>query len=269
MMDKSTYIQLNKATWNARVPVHLGSEMYDVQGFLNSDRDILPDLDLGLLGEIRGKNLLHLQCHFGMDTLNLARRGALVTGIDFSEAAILEANELTKRLGLDARFICSDIFDLQTDLYESFDIIYTSYGTIGWLPDISKWAETVNYYLKPGGTFVLVEFHPFVWAFDSDMKAISYDYFNSDPILEEEEGSYADRYAPIRTKTMSWNHGLAEVISALLERNLQLSHFSEHDYSPYNCFSKLSLHEPGKYRFSHIPYRIPMVYAVKVTKKLV
>lgn len=259
------YISKNKNLWNARTDYHVQSDFYALQEFIAGESS-LNDIELQLLGDIKGKSILHLQCHFGQDTLSLARLGARATGIDLSDKAIAKAQELNTQLGLDATFVCSDVYDLPNNLKGTFDIIFTSYGTIGWLPDMKKWASVIRHFLKPGGQFVFVEFHPVVWMFDNDFEKVGYNYFNDGPIIETETGSYADRDAPIHNEYVGWNHSIAEVISALLENGLQISTFSEYDYSPYSCFRHTEEFEPKKFRIKHIGNNMPMVYALSATK---
>ena len=178
MNPEENYIEINRQSWNSRLESHLRSDFYDVAGFLNG-KSSLNSFELELLGDVTGKSILHLQCHFGQDTLSLARMGAKVTGVDLSDKAIAEANRLAQQMHLDATFICCDIYDLLNHLDHQFDIVFTSYGTIGWLPDLSKWANIVSRFLKPGGNFVFVEFHPVVWMFDDEFDKIGYNYFNA------------------------------------------------------------------------------------------
>ncbi|MEW5677356.1 class I SAM-dependent methyltransferase [Flavobacterium enshiense] len=260
------YLDINKATWNQKTTVHVASDFYDMESFLNG-KSTLNDIELSLLGDVSGKRILHLQCHFGQDTISLARLGASTTGVDLSDAAIDKAKELATQLNADATFICSDVYDLPNHLNEEFDIVFTSYGTIGWLPDLDKWAAVVARFLKPGGKFIFAEFHPLVWMFDYDFKEIGYSYFNTEPIIEVEEGTYADKNAPIANKTVSWNHPLSEVFSALLKNNLEITSFEEFDYSPYNCFNNIEEFEPNKFRVKHLENKIPMVYSLTAIKK--
>ena len=176
------YIAINRALWDQKTEHHFNSEFYDVEGFLQG-RSSLNDIELELLGSVSGKTVLHLQCHFGQDTLSLARLGAHVTGVDLSGAAIAKARELNDTLGLGAQFICCDLYELPGILDNQFDIVFTSYGTIGWLPDINRWAQVVAKYLKPGGQFVFVDFHPVVWMFSNDFSRVQYAYFNGGPIV--------------------------------------------------------------------------------------
>ena len=264
---ETNYLDKNKDSWNRRTEYHLTSEFYDVKGFLEG-KSSLKSIETELLGNIQGKSVLHLQCHFGQDTLSLARLGAEVTGVDLSDKAIENAVILANKTGLPATFICCDLYSLPQHLEAQFDIVFTSYGTIGWLPDLDKWAGIVSRYLKPGGKFVFVEFHPVVWMFDDNFEKVAYNYFNTGPILETESGTYADRNAPINQEYVCWNHPSSEVLTALLKSGLTLESFQEFDYSPYNCFRETVEFEPGKFRIKHLENRIPMVFALKVTKPI-
>lgn len=259
------YININKATWNKKTAVHIESEFYNNEAFLKG-KSSLNSIELELLGSISNKKILHLQCHFGQDTLSLARLGAKVTGIDFSEEAIAKANEFTNQLNLNASFICCDVYDAPNHLDEKFDIVYTTYGTIGWLPDINQWAAVVSHFLKPNGKLVFADFHPVVWMFDNDFKEIAYNYFKSNPIIEEETGTYADKNAALLQQTVSWNHSLSEVISALIKAGLNIESFCEYDYSPYNCFNNMEEFETGKFRIKTFENKIPMVYSIVASK---
>lgn len=265
-MSNLNYLEINKKTWNEKTDVHVNSEFYANDDFLNG-KSSLNDIELKLLGDLRGKSILHLQCHFGQDTLSFARMGAKSTGVDLSDKAIAKANEFNKILNLDAKFICCDIYDLPNHLDEQFDIVFTSYGTIGWLPDLDKWANVVSRFLKPLGKFVFAEFHPIVWMFDNDFKEVFYSYFNVEPIIEEETGTYANKNASLETKTITWNHPTSEVLNALIQSGLEINSFNEYDYSPYNCFNETEEFEPGKFRIKHLQNKIPMVFSLTATKK--
>ncbi|MCF8410595.1 MAG: class I SAM-dependent methyltransferase, partial [Crocinitomicaceae bacterium] len=156
----------------------------------------------------------------------------------------------------------ADVYSLSDDLIGQFDIVFTSYGTIGWLPELASWAETIKKALAPGGKFIMVDFHPFIWTFDNDVQKIEYDYFNSDPIIEEIEGTYADRNAPIKTQTISWNHGIGEILNTLIRAGISIQEFSEMDYSPFNCFANMKQIADDKFIFEHIPQAIPMIYRI-------
>ena len=194
-MEKK-HVELNRQLWNNRVDIHLSSVFYRMEEFM-AGASSLNEIELALLGDIRGKTILHLQCHFGQDTLSLSRMGASVTGVDFSDKAIAKAKELAAELGTDTEFVCCNIYDLPSHLDKKFDIVYTSYGTIGWLPDLEAWAKVIAHFLKPTGRFIFVEFHPVVWMFDNDFTHVGYAYSNKGVIAETESGTYADREAPL------------------------------------------------------------------------
>ena len=266
MENLPDYININKETWNKKTAVHIASDFYNNEAFLNG-KSSLNHFEIDLLGDVSQKKILHLQCHFGQDTLSLARLGAKVTGIDFSDQAIEKAKEYSKQLDLDATFICCDVYDTPNYLDEKFDIVFTSYGTIGWLPDMDKWAAVVSHFLKPEGKFVFVDFHPVVWLFDDDFKEVFYHYFKSEPIIEEETGTYADKKASLIQKTISWNHSISEVVNALIENGLTIHSLNEYDYSPYNCFNGMEEFETGKFRIKIFENKVPLVYSIKASKK--
>ena len=265
-MKSEDYIAINKKTWNNKTDVHIHSEFYDNESFLRG-KSSLKNIELGLLGCISGKKILHLQCHFGQDTLTFSRMGADATGVDLADKAIEKAKEFNQKLGLNATFICCDLYDLPNHLNEKFDIVFTSYGTIGWLPDLNKWANVISRYLKSGGKFIFVEFHPVIWMFDYDFKEVYYNYFNTEAIIEEFTGTYADKGAPIETNSITWNHPTSEVLTALIHNNLEINSFEEYDYSPYDCFNQTEEFEPGKFRIKHLQNKIPMVFSLTATKK--
>lgn len=266
MITENNYLEINRNSWNNRTESHLKSEFYDLKGFLNGNSS-LNDIELNLLGDLQGKSVLHLQCHFGQDTISISRLGAEVTGVDLSDKAIESAKQLAHETQSNANFICCDIYDLPNHLDKQFDIVYTSYGTIGWLPDLDKWAKVISQFLKPDGQFIFVEFHPVVWMFDDNFETIGYRYFNSGAIIETESGTYADRNAEITQSYVMWNHGLSEVINSLIKNGLEINSLDEFDYSPYNCFNKTIEFEPKKYRIEHLDNKIPMIYSVTATKK--
>lgn len=254
------YLEVNKILWDARVDMHLHTRFYDREGFLKGQSS-LADIELSLLGDIRGKSVLHLQCHFGMDSISLARLGAKVTAVDFSEKAIEEARRLAVEADQEVNFICSDVYELPKVLTEKFDIVFTSYGVIGWLPDMGKWAEVISDFLIPGGVLVFVEFHPVVWMFDSDFNKIEYSYFKKEPIIEM-EGTYADKEAPKKHESITWNHSLAEVMQSLMDKDIEIISFQEYEYSPYNCFNKTVGISSGRFQIQSLEGKIPMVYSL-------
>ncbi|WP_235297923.1 class I SAM-dependent methyltransferase [Portibacter marinus] len=260
------YLLTNKDSWNKKVDLHIASEFYQQQKFLEGQSS-LNSIETELIGLVKGKSILHLQCHFGQDSLSLQRMGAQVTGVDFSEQAILRAREVNEKLGLSAQFVCCDLYELSRFLDQEFDLVFTSYGTIGWLPDIHEWARLVSKFTRQGGRFILVEFHPLVWMFDDDLKYIKYSYFNREPIVEVENGSYADTTADIESTSITWNHSMSSVIDALLQEGFSLQTLKEYDYSPYYCFANMIEFESGKYRIKHLEDKIPLVYALSALKR--
>lgn len=265
MQDNQPYFDANKELWNQRTLVHRDSEFYNLAGF-KAGETVLTPIELGELGDVNGKSLLHLQCHFGMDSLDWARRGAKVTGVDLSDLAIAEATQLAAEMEIDARFVCCNVLDTAQYVEGEFDIVFTSYGTIGWLPDLVPWARMIEQKLKTGGIFYLAEFHPVVWMFDDDFTHIQYSYENREVIVTENGGTYTDRNADIKGKEYSWNHSISEVLNALTGAGLQLRLFNEHMYSPYPCFRNTVETEKGKWHIRGMEGKLPMVYSLKAVK---
>jgi 2-polyprenyl-3-methyl-5-hydroxy-6-metoxy-1,4-benzoquinol methylase len=268
----TNFTDINRRLWNDKVDYHVVSSMYNVSGFL-AGIDSLNKIESDLLGDIQDKRILHLQCHFGLDSLSLTRRGAQhVTGIDLSDRAIDKARELAESINLSASttFLCCNIYDLEQHLScnqdELFDIVFTSYGVIGWLPDIKQWAYLISKYLKSNGVFIMVEFHPVVWMFDDTFTRIEESYFNRKAIVYQSQGTYADRDARISNQSVGWNHSLSDVIQALINHGLQINVLQEFDYSPYDCFLNTVKTEDGFYQIKGLEKKIPMVYALKATK---
>lgn len=272
MSKYNKFFEANRDLWNKRTVIHKDSVFYDLASF-KSGENVLTPIELSELGEVKGKSMLHLQCHFGMDSLNWARLGANVTGIDFSDEAIKEAKKLNDELGMHATFICSNVYDLKKELNEKFDIVFTSYGTIGWLPDLDKWAEIISHNLKPGGIFYIADFHPALWMFDDEFTHIKYSYDNKEVIVTESQGTYTDRNADIKAKEYGWNHSISEILNALINQGLKIRHFNEFMYSPYPCFNNTVEFEKacptnrwGKWHIKGLEGKIPMVYSI-IAKK--
>lgn len=259
------YLNKNRNSWNKRAELHFTSAFYDVDGFLKGKSSLNP-IELSLLGDLNGKSVLHLQCHFGQDSISLSRLGAEVTGVDLSDKAIELARELAQKDQSTTQFICSDVYDLPNHLDKKFDIIFTSYGTIGWLPDMEKWAEVVAHFLKPDGKFVFVEFHPFVWMYDYEFEKIAYNYFKEEAIEETKNDSYTEGELAETVSDVSWNHGLSEVINALIKNNLTIESLDEYDYSPYDIFKGGEEFEKGKYRIKKFGNKVPLVYSITAIK---
>ena len=186
------HLEANRRLWDAWTPFHVASAFYDVDGFKAGRKELGP-IELAGVGDVRGRSLLHLQCHFGLDTLAWAGRGAIVTGVDFSEPAIVAARALAAELGIDARFVVSDVYALPDRLAGEYDIVFTSHGVLSWLPDLAGWARVVARFLKPGGAFFVVDTHPFAYVFDDERTdselRVRYPYFpRPEPLREEKTG---------------------------------------------------------------------------------
>ena len=260
------YYETNKATWNDKVETHKNSDFYRLEDFKNGWNS-LKSIELERLGDVSGKSLLHLQCHFGQDTLSWERLGATVTGVDFSGEAIKLARELTTELDMNARFIESNVLELDKNLEEQFDIVFTSYGTICWLGDLEKWANLINRFLKPGGTFFIAEFHPILNMYEWDTAEIEFPYFyNAEPSYEEVEGTYANQGADIRGKEYFWFHPISKVTNLLLQQGLTLELFEEFPYSPYNCFPNIDKKGEDYYVYNKTKFPLPHAYCLKFRK---
>lgn len=260
------YLEANQDHWDAMVDAHWESAFYDVPGWL-AGRDSLEEIAVGMLPPIEGKRLLHLQCHFGQDTLSLARRGAVVTGADLSKRAIERADELAGLAGLEGTFVQSDVYSLpqRLDAAASYDVVFTSWGTIGWLPDLERWAGVIDHFLAPGGALVFAEFHPVVWMYGEDRSRFEFSYFNRGPITEQNSESYSGT-AKKQTTEVGWNHTLGDVFGALLGRGLSIEAFAEYDYSPHDCFADTVEIAPGKYQWKGFEGVLPMAYALRAKK---
>ncbi|WP_104735622.1 class I SAM-dependent methyltransferase [Hanstruepera ponticola] len=265
MNTENNYFEINKATWNEKVKIHSKSQMYDLQAFKNGNNSLMP-YELNALGDINGKSLLHLQCHFGQDTLSWSRLGAQCVGVDLSDEGIKLAQTLNNELQLDAEFVCCNVLDTSKHINESFDIVFTSYGVIGWLPDLKPWGQMIAERLKPGGTFYMVEFHPIVWMFDylKGKPVMKYGYMQDEAIYEEYEGTYADTNSKMVSKEYGWNHGLGEVINALTEAGLQIDYLNEYDESPYDVLPDLVKTDSGMFITQDKLY--PLIFEVKARK---
>ncbi|MEM1001240.1 MAG: class I SAM-dependent methyltransferase, partial [Bacteroidota bacterium] len=222
--------------------------------------------ELEALGNVQGRSLLHLQCHFGQDTLSWARMGAKCTGIDLSDKGISLAQSLNKELGLDAQFVRCNVLETSKHIQEQFDFVFTSYGVIGWLPDLKPWAQMIFDRLKTGGTFYIVEFHSILWMFDyqTNPPELKYHYSQEEVIYEEYLGTYADKDSKMMSKEYGWNHGIGKVISSLAEAGLKIEFLNEHDESPYNVFPNLVKSESGMFVMQDQLF--PLIFEIKATK---
>jgi SAM-dependent methyltransferase len=258
---------INRAHWDERVPIHLRSPLYDVEAF-KAGRRSLAAAQIRDLAPVAGKRLVHLQCHFGLDTLSWARLGADVTGLDFSPPAIASARALAAEVALAARFVEADVYDAPAALGTTYDIVYTGVGALMWLPDMTRWAAVVAALLKPGGELYLVEFHPAEWMLDDDPLAIKVDYFTpAAGFAYVDCGSYADRTArTTANETRQWNHPLGEVATALIRAGLRLTELRESGESYLQRWPILERAESGLWRMpAHLP-SLPLMYTLRAAK---
>ena len=225
----------------------------------------LKPIELEEVGPVAGKSLLHLQCHFGQDTLSWARMGAQVTGVDISPEAIRRAESLAAELKIEARFVCSDVLALDVLGDEQFDIVFVSYGALIWLPDLDLWAATIARHLKPGGVFHLVEFHPMLMMLDDDAQYIEESYFRGEAIPFETTSSYAGGAHPPMT-SYEWQYTLADVVTALLRAGLALKSLREFPYCVHKCWPFLVETAPGRFVPKHHPGKVPMLFSIAAQK---
>ena len=254
-MPAPDYLAINRAGWDLRAQVHFASRFYDVPGFLAGGCS-LREIERAELGDVAGRRLLHLQCHFGLDTLSWARLGAACTGVDISPVAIRLARELAAQAELDAEFVCADASAFQRDHAEPFDIVFTSYGAVCWLPDLAQWARGMVENLRPGGIFYMVEFHPIY-----DLLA-GYSYFTRSEPDVEEEATYTENGADAVARLATWAHPLSSVVNALVGAGLHIERLNEFPFSPYDCFPGLVEREPGRFYLEHAGQDVPLVYSV-------
>ncbi len=224
----------NRANWDDRVPIHAGSREYDVEGFIAGRRQVstVVAYDAPYVGDVAGKTLLHLQCHFGLDTLSWARLGAEVTGVDFSEPALAEARRIAAAAGIDARFVLSELYDSPNAIDRRFDVVYTGVGAVNWLPDIAGWARVVAHFLRPGGMFYIREGHPAMWTLDWEVPnrlEVAFPYFETaEPVAWDEDVTYAGTGTVEHGQTYAWNHGIGEIFTALRAAGLTIDALVEH-----------------------------------------
>lgn len=262
------YIRGNRELWNELTPIHARSKFYDAEGF-KKGKCTLESIELEELGDVSGKSLLHLQCHFGMDTLSWARLGAKVTGVDFSDKSIDLARSLSEELGIEADFVCCNIYDLLERLSGKFDIVYTSAGVLCWLPDLKKWAEIISHFLKPGGFFYILEGHPSMMVFDDSPDAtelkVKYPYFHgSEPDKWEPEGDYAEPDAVVAHGSYEWTHKMGDIINSLIYAGLRIEFLHEFPVIFFKRFSFMERDDNGRWRIKGD--KIPLTFSLKATK---
>ncbi|HEY1721964.1 MAG TPA: methyltransferase domain-containing protein [Magnetospirillaceae bacterium] len=267
--------EINRAHWDEKVAVHTGPGGYDLAE-LRAGKSRLNAIEEGEIGAVQGQRLLHLQCHFGRDTLILAQRGAMVTGLDFSVPAIDTVRKLAADFGLAsrARFVQADLYDARTALSEpaSFDRVYVSWGAIIWLPDIVRWAETVAFFLRPGGTLYLAEVHPVALTMSDAAKqpdgrpGLAAPYFGREPVVTRETHDYVDAGTTVRNAvTHSWIHPLGDLVTALVKAGLRLDWLHEHDAITWHMFEHLREGADGQWRWPDRPW-LPLSFSLQATR---
>jgi SAM-dependent methyltransferase len=265
----------NRANWDERVQVHLGTSGYDLAP-LRAGHGRLNAIEEAELGSVKGLRVLHLQCHFGRDTLTLAQRGAEVVGLDFSAPAVAKARELAAELSLEsrARFVEADLYDAVAAVPEphAFDLVFVTWGAITWLPDIRRWAEIVAHFLKPGGGLYLAEGHPAALVFDDSRRLADGNpgyflpYFQSEPLVTEDPTDYADRTARLKsTRQYNWMHPLGSTVTALLDAGLRLNWLREHDAVAWRMFDALVEGSDGLFRWPDKPW-LPLSFSLHATR---
>jgi SAM-dependent methyltransferase len=264
-MDK--FLEQNKAHWNEVTPIHEKSESYNVAGFKAGECTLRP-IELQEVGVVKGKSLLHLQCHFGMDTMSWARLGAKATGVDFSGEAIKLARQLSKETGIAADFIESDLYKLPDIHHEKYDIVFTSWGVLSWIPDLKKWAQVINHFLKLGGFFYIMEFHPITLIYDDAPEAkepkIILSYFQGkDPLQFPASPDYASGIVP-ESGTYQWQYPLGEVVTALVEAGLKIEFLHEFPVSCYRALPYMKQDKDGWWRIEGDPF--PLTFSIKAIK---
>lgn len=269
------YRAVNRASWDERVPAHAASADYGLARF-EQDPDFLSEVvrfDLPRLGDIAGLRGVHLQCHIGTDTVSLARLGARMSGLDFSAAAIEQASAFAAKLGHDVDFHTADVYDAVEVLGEaSYDLVFTGIGALCWLPSIERWAQTVAGLLKPGGRLFIREGHPMLWALDAGKDGLSLDfpYFETEaPIVWDEGGTYVDTDVEFSNNlTHEWNHGLAEIITALADAGMSLTALAEHDSVPWDALpGHMTRDDAGEWRLTDRPERLAASYTLQARRQ--
>ena len=263
------WVACNRAAWDERVGLHLESAYYDNESF-RAGRSSLRPFELEEVGPVEGRTLVHLQCHFGQDTLSWARRGATVTGLDFSGDAVAAARELAADIGIDAEFVEANVFDAVEALGgRQFDIVYTGLGALVWLPDMTRWASVAAALVKPGGVLYLAEFHPVADVFAHESLLADHDYFTRpEGSRFESSGTYTDWDAPTRANVnYEWTHPVSEVVTALLDAGLRLELLHEHDHTLFERWPFLERRDDGTYWLPEGMPRLPLMYSLRAAKE--
>jgi len=259
------YADINKKWWNSVTSIHSKSSLYNLAQF-RKGKTSLQKTELSELKNVKGKKLLHLMCHFGMDTLSWAREGAVVTGVDLSDESISLAKKLSKELKIPATFICTDVYNLPKVLHTKYDIIFMSYGVLLWLSNLPKWAKLIHTFLKKGGVFYIVELHPFTEILSVDFK-LYYDYFNKGPYKDDSAGTYTNLNEKIQGTTYQWSYTVSDIINALLGAGLKIEYMHEFPYTMYDQFpGHLRKNAKGEYVLKDKNMKIPLLFSLKATK---
>lgn len=269
-MSGEDWLTANRSKWDDRTDVHLRSQFYDVEGWLRDERGPRP-WEIEVLGDVTGLRLVHLQCHFGLDTLSWARAGAEVTGVDFSGVAVEAARDLARRAELDDRatFVCTNVYDASTALtHQTFDIVLVSLGALCWLPSVERWAEQVGLLLRPGGRLYLHDQHPLCWALNFDEPFIEYSYFEEDgPFVDDSALTYTDAYRPLTaTRSYEWNHSLGEIVNAVIGHGLRVDRLKEHDWTVWRRYPWLQEDDQGRWCPPRDRARFPLSFTLLATK---
>lgn len=262
--DLSSATEANRALWDAWTDIHVESAFYDLEGF-RAGETALRAIELERVGDVGGSSLLHLQCHFGLDTLSWARRGARVTGVDFSSRAIQVARSLAAELDIAATFVQADVLDLPDEWDGRFDTVYTSYGVLIWLPDLRRWAREIQRVLRPGGILHLVEFHPFGGILDDHGRVSGVPYFHRpEPTVYRNNPSYTGAGPEdLERPSHEWAWSIGDVIDAALNAGLTLEAFEELPFSPFPVEPFTEEYEPGRWRIPGVPVDLPLAYYLR------
>ncbi|MBK7231260.1 MAG: class I SAM-dependent methyltransferase [Saprospiraceae bacterium] len=265
-MDLQDYFNINQKLWDKRTGVHVKSDFYKTDAVIAGESS-LTEIENFYLPDVSGKSLLHLQCHFGLDTISLARKGAKCTGLDFSSEAIQLARQLSEKAKVDVQFVEANVYDLPKLNLGLFDMVFISYGTIGWLPDLDRWASGISNSLKSGGQFYFAEFHPCLYMFEFNTGQLDYSYFNTGEAIEEWcESSYTGTDDKVSMPSWFWQHSIEETVNALIKHGLQIESFHEVPWSPYNCFPNMKEIQSGRYYYGPEKARIPHVLVINARK---
>jgi len=268
-MKNKDYMESNKRLWNEKTPIHVESDMYDVAGF-RKGKNSLRSIELEELGDVSGKTMLHLQCHFGQDTLSWARLGAKVTGVDFSDKAIAYAKKLSSEIGIEAKFICCDIYELDRKLKGQFDIVFTSYGVLAWLPDLKEWARIISHFLKHDGIFYIVECHPYGNIFaDENVQdlEVRYPYFQGlQPMHFPPGPTYTNRNSQLKNPSCEWFHTMSDILNSLIGNSLSIQFVHEFPFCVYQGLPFLEKGADGWWYLPNSRKDVPLLFSLMAKK---